>query len=103
MTAQRFKAHSLTGRIDRARMHRAFKAVKRNRGAAGVDGVTLEMFEANLEANLMSLMYDLKQRGGYHAQPLRRAYVPKGNTQWRPLGIPMPCSHCTSIQPGLGF
>ena len=97
MTVKRFKVHSLTGRIDKARMHRAWQAVKRNRGAAGVDGVTIEMFEANLEANptkrrglfrLAALMHDLKLRGCYHAQPLRRAYVPKGNAQWRPLGIP---------------
>jgi group II intron reverse transcriptase/maturase len=97
MTAKRFKVHSLTGRIDKTRMLRAFKAVKRNRGAAGVDGVTVEMFEANLESNptkrrglfrLMSLMYDLKHRGAYHAQPVRRVYIPKGNGKQRPLGIP---------------
>ena len=88
MTAKRFKVHSLTGRIDMARMHRAFKAVKRNRGAAGVDGVTVEMFEANLEANLAALLYDLKHRGAYHAQPVRRVYIPKGNGKQRPLGIP---------------
>jgi len=88
MTAKRFKVHSLTGRIDKTRMRRAFKAVQRNRGAAGVDGVTVEMFEANLEDNLAALMYDLKQRGAYHAQPVRRVYIPKGNGQQRPLGIP---------------
>jgi group II intron reverse transcriptase/maturase len=69
-------------------MRRAWQAVKRNRGAAGVDGVTIEMFEANLEDNLAALMYDLKHRGHYHAQPVRRAYVPKGNGKQRLLGIP---------------
>jgi len=74
-----------------ARMHRAFQKVKRNGGVPGVDGVTIEMFEANLEQNLAALMYDLKHRGHYHAAPLRRAYVPKGKGQWRALGIPTVC------------
>ncbi len=82
------KVHSLTGRIDMARMHRAFIAVKRNRGAAGVDGVSIDMFEANLEQNLFSLMTQLKCRGQYIPLPLQRAYVPKGNGKLRPLGIP---------------
>jgi len=45
------KVHSLIGRIDMPRMHCAFKAVKRNRGAAGVDKVDIRAFEANLEQN----------------------------------------------------
>jgi len=82
------KVHSLTGRIDMTRMHQAFVAVKRNRGAAGVDGVSINMFEANLEQNLLALMADLKHRGHYLPQPLLRVYVPKGKGQQRPLGIP---------------
>jgi len=38
--------------IDKARVYEAYKAVKSNRGAAGVDGQTIEQFEANLEGNL---------------------------------------------------
>ena len=88
MTVERFKAHSLIGQIDRPRLYRAFQAVKRNHGAAGVDGVTLDMFEANLDQNLAALMHDLKQPGGYVAAAVRRVYLPKGNGRWRPLGIP---------------
>ncbi len=66
----------------------AFKAVKRNRGAAGVDKVSIQMFEANLEQNLMALMRDLKTRGRFKASPLRRVYIPKGKRKTRPLGIP---------------
>lgn len=87
MSDQRRKVHSLTGRIDVTRMRRAFQNVKRNRGAAGVDRVSIQMFEANLEQNLLALMADLK-RGGYHARPLRRAYIPKSDGKLRPLGIP---------------
>ena len=41
------KAHSLTGRITDGLMLASFKAVKRNRGAAGIDKVSIKMFEAN--------------------------------------------------------
>lgn len=69
-------------------MRRAFKKVKRNRGVPGVDGVTIKMFEANLEQNLDHLMHDLKHRGSYKPSPVRRVYVQKGNGKLRPLGIP---------------
>jgi group II intron reverse transcriptase/maturase len=69
-------------------MRRAFQAVKRNRGAAGVDNVDIRSFEANLDGNLAALMFDLKHKGCYHATPLRRAYIPKGQGKLRPLGIP---------------
>jgi group II intron reverse transcriptase/maturase len=85
--AKRHKVHSLTGRIDMSLMLRAFRAVKRNRGAAGIDKVSLQMFEANLSSNLAALMFDLKH-GRYHAIPLRRVYIPKGKGKVRPLGIP---------------
>ena len=42
-------------------MLQAFKAVKKNRGCAGIDKVSIKMFESNLEENLLSLMKDLKQ------------------------------------------
>lgn len=82
------KVHSLIGRIDMPRMCCAFKAVKRNRGAAGVDKVDIRAFEANLEQNLAALMFDLKYPNRYHASPLRRVYIPKGEGKLRPLGIP---------------
>jgi len=85
--AKRHKFHSLTGCIDMPLMLRAFSAVKRNRGAAGIDKISLEMFEANLIFNLAVLMFDLKH-GRYHATPLRRVYIPKGKGKVRPLGIP---------------
>ena len=88
MLVQRRKVHSLTGRIDLARMRRAFQSVKRNRGVAGVDKVDIQAFEANLDDNLVALMFDLKHKGHYHPAPLRRVYIPKGEGKLRPLGIP---------------
>lgn len=81
------KVHSLTGRITPQLMQQAFTAVKRNRGVCGVDKVSIQMFEQQLEQNLQALMRALKSRI-YQPYPLRRAYIPKGNNQRRPLGIP---------------
>ena len=84
------KEHSLTGRITASMMLLAFQAVKRNRGAAGVDKVSIRMFEANLRENLDALMRQLKSRS-FRPKPLRRVYVPKGprSKKMRPLGIPV--------------
>jgi RNA-directed DNA polymerase len=87
---KKIKVHSLTGRITAQLMRQAFQAVKRKRGAAGVDKVSIDMFAANLEENLTALMRQLKT-GTYRPLPLRRVYIPKGpdKTKLRPLGIPV--------------
>jgi len=85
--AKKRKEHSLTGRITEKLMLQAFKAVKRNRGAAGIDKVSIKMFEANRDENLLALMKDLKD-GSYQPYPLRRSYIHKSATKRRPLGIP---------------
>lgn len=82
------KFHSLTGRITLQVMHDAFRAVRKNRGAAGVDRQSISMFEANLEQNLIALMKDLKTRGDFQPLPSRRTYVDKAPGKKRPLGIP---------------
>ena len=83
------KHHSLTGRITIKLVRQSFLNVKRNRGAAGVDKQSINMFEANLEQNLLALMRDLKTRGKFSPQPLRRVLLDKGNGKFRPLGIPV--------------
>ena len=90
MSKKKVKVHSLTGRITPKVMRQAFQMVKRNRGAAGVDKVSIKMFEANLEENLAALMRDLKD-GSFRPHPLRRVHIPKGpgSTKLRPLGIPV--------------
>ena len=89
-TMKKIKAHSLTGRITPKLMRQAFQKVKRNRGAAGVDKVSVEMFAKNLDENLDALMRDLKS-GTFRTRPLRRVRIPKGpgTTKLRPLGIPV--------------
>jgi group II intron reverse transcriptase/maturase len=86
-SSKKRKAHSLTGRITPDLMLAAFKAVKRNRGAAGIDKVSINMFEDNLADNLHALMRALKN-GSFRPFPLRRAFVPKNDSEFRPLGIP---------------
>jgi RNA-directed DNA polymerase len=81
------KAHSLTGRITLPLVQAAFKAIKRNRGAAGIDKVSINMFEANLEENLQALLRQLKDRS-FHPLALRRKFIPKEPGKTRPLGIP---------------
>lgn len=87
---KKVKVHSLTGRITWKLMEQAFRAVKRNRGAAGVDKVSIKMFEANLYDNLTALMKDLKT-GNFRPRPLRRVFIPKGpgSKKTRPIGIPV--------------
>jgi len=66
----------------------AFDKVKRNRGAGGVDWVTVEKFETDLDRELTKLSGELKA-GTYTPQAARRAYIGKaGSREKRPLGIP---------------
>jgi RNA-directed DNA polymerase len=92
----KIKHHSLTGRINLKLMHQAFRAVKRNKGKAGVDKVSIEMFLRQLDQNLVALMRALKQ-GTYQPRPVRRTYIDKGGGKTRPLGIPTLAAYCTSF------
>jgi RNA-directed DNA polymerase len=83
----KIKAHSLTGRITQTVMVEAFRNVKRNRGAAGIDKVSIQLYESNLLENLLALMRRLKD-GTFRPLPLRRVHIPKGDGKTRPLGIP---------------
>jgi RNA-directed DNA polymerase len=65
----------------------AFARVKANRGAAGVDHVTVAMYERHLDANLAALSTSLSD-GTYRPQAIRRHWIPKGPRERRPLGIP---------------
>ncbi|MEZ4613762.1 MAG: hypothetical protein R2838_26545, partial [Caldilineaceae bacterium] len=67
-------------------LRQAWLAVKRAKGGAGVDGVTLAQFEANLEAELAALGAELVQ-GAYRPRPLRTVLVPKAGDDLRRLVI----------------
>lgn len=66
----------------------AFAKVKTNKGAPGVDGMTLTRFEKQLEQELTRLSRAL-QDGSYRPQAVKRVWIPKpGSREKRPLGIP---------------
>jgi RNA-directed DNA polymerase len=58
-----------------------------NKGAAGVDGVSIEQYQREVEANVARLGEKLKL-DQYQPKPIRRTYIPKPDGTQRPLGIP---------------
>lgn len=73
--------------ISKRQVWEAYKRVKANKGAAGVDGQSLEEFEQDLEGNLYKLWNRLAS-GSYFPPPVLRVEIPKGDGRMRPLGIP---------------
>jgi len=80
----------------------AFLALKR-RAAPGVDGVTWQDYEADLEGNLQDL-HARVHCGTYRALPVRRRFIPKpGTDKQRPLGIATVNPNCTVTQRSIGM
>ena len=73
--------------IPKREVWEAFKRVKANRGAAGVDGQSIADFEADLSNNLYKLWNRLSS-GSYFPLPVLRVNIPKADGGTRPLGIP---------------
>jgi group II intron reverse transcriptase/maturase len=73
--------------IPKREVWEAFKHVKANQGAAGVDGQSITEFEVDLTNNLYKLWNRLSS-GSYFPPPVRRVDIPKANGGTRPLGIP---------------
>ena len=79
---------SLNHHIDLTWLREAYRRTRKD-GAAGVDGVTAAQYEADLEANLASLLERFKS-GRYRAPAVRRVPIPKPGKakKTRPIGIP---------------
>ena len=73
--------------IDKRQVYEAYKAVKSNAGAAGVDGQTIEQFEADLQNNLYKL-WNRMSSGSYFPPPVRAVSIPKKTGGQRILGVP---------------
>ena len=73
--------------IPKREVWEAFKKVKANQGAAGVDGQSVRDFEAGLSDNLYKL-WNRMSSGSYFPPPVRRVDIPKDEGRTRPLGIP---------------
>ena len=65
----------------------AYRRVKANRGAAGVDGESLAAFEKDLKGNLYKI-WNRMSSGSYVPPPVRRVEIEKDSGGTRPLGIP---------------
>jgi RNA-directed DNA polymerase len=81
------KWHSLIDKVYApSTLRAAWERVAANDGAAGVDRISIERFEAKAASYLAELTGAL-QDGSYRPEPLRRVQIPKGKGQTRPLGI----------------
>lgn len=81
------KLETLMNRVDKESLIRHHRLQKRNK-ASGIDKVTKEEYEENLEENIDHLINKLKSFK-YRPQPVRRVEIDKGNGKKRPLGIPV--------------
>jgi RNA-directed DNA polymerase len=79
---------TLAHHIDLAWLHEAYRRTRKD-GAVGVDGVTAQQYEAELEANLTGLLEQFKT-GSYRAPSVRRVHIPKdgAHSKTRPIGVP---------------
>ena len=85
------KAHSLIDKVYRwENLWTAWRRVRRNKGAHGLDRVTIRSFEADVETHLREIQRKLMQRR-YVPMPVRRVYIEKSSDpkKRRPLGIPV--------------
>ena len=92
MGAERRRAHKAMSELlekilSRDNMNLAYKRVKANKGAGGVDGVELEGLYDYIKENWKSIKEQIKERR-YQPQPVRRVEIPKPNGGVRKLGIP---------------
>ena len=68
-------------------LDKAIKAVKQNKGADGIDKMTVGELDAYFALHRDEIKTQIRE-GEYKPNPVRRAYIPKSNGKKRPLGIP---------------
>ena len=82
------KVHSLIDKVfSRKNLELAWEKVKRNRGSAGIDKVTVEQFETRKEEYL-ALLHQRLRDGSYRPKPVKRVEIGKSDGGVRKLGIP---------------
>ena len=80
--------------LHKENFNRAYKRVKANKGAPGIDGMTIKEALPYLKEHQQELT-DRIYRGKYTPSPVRRVEIPKREGGVRKLGIPMVSSYCT--------
>lgn len=86
-TPKKMVLTTLAHHIDIDLLHEAWRRTRKD-GAAGIDGVSAEQYQAALDANLRSLL-ERFHAGSYRAPAVRRVHIPKGDGEkTRPIGIP---------------
>jgi RNA-directed DNA polymerase len=78
---------SMEAVVERENLKQALAQVKRNKGAAGIDGMTADQLPAYLKEHWPTIRAQLLE-GTYKPQPVRRVAIPKASGGMRPLGIP---------------
>jgi len=78
---------ALLHHVDEAALLRSFQR-QRRAASAGVDGMTVESYEGELERNIRDLR-DRVHSGRYRPHPVRRTFIPKADGGHRPLGVPV--------------
>jgi len=78
---------SMEAIVERDNLRKALAHVKRNKGAAGVDGMSLDALASHLKEHWPAVRTQLLE-GTYKPQPVRRVEIPKASGGTRPLGIP---------------
>ena len=73
--------------ISKQEIYQAYKQVKANKGAAGIDGQSIEEFDRKWKDNLYKL-WNRMSSGSYFPPPVRRVEIPKAGGGTRPLGVP---------------
>jgi RNA-directed DNA polymerase len=86
-TAVQTRFTALLHHVDNAALERAFRRQKRQ-ASAGIDGMSVAMYEQDLERNLQDLCARI-HTGRYRPQPVRRVFIPKADGGQRPLGVPV--------------
>lgn len=85
---QAMKEDIITKILDRNNLNEAFKNVKANKGASGIDDLSIEETAEYIRQNKATIVWQLYNRK-YQPQPVRRVEIPKTNGGTRKLGIPI--------------